>query len=107
MLYRSGCYEEEAVGDLERALAAYRAVIAARDASAELVAGARLRAGACLELLDRPAEALAIYAAALRETPPELAPLRAEARRRLVAIEEYAASAPAPSSASPPGSPAS
>ena len=98
--FRNAAYLEEAVGDLDGALEAYRGVIAARDASPELLASARLRAGACLELLSRPGEAVPIYAAALRDTPVELAPLRSEARRRLAALEERAASPVTP--ATPP-----
>lgn len=93
--FRTGAYQEEIAGDLPAALAAYQRVIADKDAPPALIAQARLRAGGCLELLNRGPEAIPLYAAVLRDAPVDLGALRADARRRIAALERRDAPPPA------------
>src|SRR5204863_4602185 len=94
--YKEAVYLEEACQDLDRALATYLEVAEAPATAPELAASARPRAGGCLELAGRAKEAIPLYGAVLRSAPAEHATLRAEARRRMAALESAERVKPSP-----------
>ncbi len=63
VLFRRGLYLETARGDLEEAVALYRAIRASLRPGDELVAETLVREGICLEKMGRGGEALACYRA--------------------------------------------
>lgn len=96
-LLGAALHQEEVVGQLEAAIATYRQVLKASDATREQQARAQFRIGACYERLGN-AEARKAYEEVVR-TYADQAGLAAQARSRLAALT----SGEATRKADPPG----
>lgn len=72
-LFYHGLYQEIARGDLDAAIAAYRAIWSAAPAGNELAAEALIREGICLEKMGRDREALSCYDRAITRSPDSAA----------------------------------